>query len=100
MMGWVGWSLIVVTTLGQRGLAKWLGMARERLGMDKARSVLRHHYEGGWSGRAIARHCGLSRRSVSQTLERFSVSSLSWSEVSDLDDAALGGVALSWAFVG
>ncbi len=43
----------------------------------------------GRSARAIATHCGLARRSVAQTLERFAASGLSWPEARDLDEEVL-----------
>ena len=57
--------------------------------MRKVKKVLSYHFEEGRSGRFIARHCGMARRSVAQTLERFAVSGLSWPQARDLDDEAL-----------
>ena len=64
-------------------------MARGRLPMRKVRKVLAYHFDEGRGARSIAVHCGLSRRSVAQTLERFAASGLSWPEAGALDDAAL-----------
>ena len=66
-------------------------MARGRLAMRKLRKVLSDHFDEGRSARAIALHCGLSRRSVAQTLARFAASGLSWPEAGALDDEALEG---------
>ena len=55
-------------------------MARGRLAMRKVKKVLAFHFDEGRSARAIATHCGLARRSVAQTLERFAASGLSWPE--------------------
>ena len=57
--------------------------------MRKAKRVLAFHFDEGRSGRAIAIHCGLARRSVALVLERFAASGLSWPEARDLDDEAL-----------
>ena len=57
--------------------------------MRKVRKVLADHFDEGRSARAIALHCGLSRRSVAQTLARFAASGLSWPEAGALDDEAL-----------
>ncbi len=59
--------------------------------MRKVKKVLAYHFDERRSARSIATHCGLSRRSVSQTLERFAESGLSWPEARDLDDPALEG---------
>ena len=64
-------------------------MAQERLPMRKIKKVLGFHFDEGRSARSIATHCGLARRSVSQTLERFAASGLSWPRVRDMDDEAL-----------
>ena len=55
--------------------------------MRKVKKVLSFHFEEGRSGHFIARHCGMARRSVAQTLERFAVSGLSWPQARDLDTA-------------
>ena len=52
--------------------------------MRNVKKVLSFHFEEGRSGRFIARHCGMARRSVAQTLERFAASGLSWPQVRDL----------------
>ena len=57
--------------------------------MRKVKQVLSCHFEEGRSGRFIARHCGMARRSVAQTLVRFAASGLSWPQARDLDDEAL-----------
>ncbi len=57
--------------------------------MRKVKRVLSCHFDEGRSGRFIARHCGMARRSVAQTLERFAASGLSWPQARDLDDEAL-----------
>ena len=57
--------------------------------MRKVKKILAYHFDEGRSARAIATHCGLSRRSVSQTLERFEASGLSWPEARDLDEPVL-----------
>ena len=57
--------------------------------MRKVKKVLAFHFDEGRSARAIATHCGLARRSVAQTLERFAASGLSWPEASDLDEEVL-----------
>ena len=64
-------------------------MAQKRLPMRKVRKILEFHFDEDRSARAIATHCGLARRSVAQTLERFASSGLSWPEAADMDDAAL-----------
>ena len=66
-------------------------MARGRLPMRKVKKILAYHFDERRSARSIATHCGLSRRSVAQTLERFAASGLSWPEAGTLDDAALEG---------
>ena len=60
--------------------------------MRKVKKVLSCHFDEGRSGRFIARHCGMARRSVAQTLERFAASGLSWPQARDLDDEALEAV--------
>ena len=57
--------------------------------MRKVKKVLSCHFDEGRSGRFIARHCGMARRSVAQTLERFTASGLSWAHARELDDEAL-----------
>ena len=57
--------------------------------MRKVKRVLSFHFDDGRSGRFIARHCGMARRSVAQTLERFAASGLDWAQARDLDDEAL-----------
>ena len=52
-------------------------MAQGRLPMRKVKKILEFHFDEGRSARAIASHCGLARRSVAQTLERFAASGLS-----------------------
>ena len=64
-------------------------MAQKRLAMRKVKKTLAFHFEEGRSARSIATHCGIARRSVMQTLERFAASGLSWPEADDMDDAAL-----------
>ena len=64
-------------------------MAQKRLPMRKVRKILEFHFDEGRSARAIATHCGLARRSVAQTLERFAASGLSWPEAADMDDVTL-----------
>ena len=64
-------------------------MAQGRLPMRKVKKVLEFHFDEGRSARAIASHCGLARRSVAQTLERFAASGLSWPEARDLEEEAL-----------
>ncbi len=64
-------------------------MAQKRLPMRKVRKILEFHFDEGRSARAIATHCGLARRSVGQTLERFAASGLSWPEAADMDDEVL-----------
>ena len=64
-------------------------MAQKRLPMRKVRKILQFHFDEGRSARAIATHCGLARRSVGQTLERFAASGLNWPEAAGMDDAAL-----------
>ena len=59
--------------------------------MRKMRKVLADHFDEGRSARAIALHCGLSRRSVAQTLARFAASGLRWPEAGALSDEALEG---------
>ena len=54
-----------------RDLSEGIGMAQGRLPMRKVKKVLGFHFDEGRSARAIASHCGLARRSVAQTLERF-----------------------------
>ena len=51
-------------------------MARGRLAMRKVKKILAFHFDEGRSARAIAIHCGLARRSVAQTLERFAACGL------------------------
>ena len=57
--------------------------------MRKVKKILAFHFDEGRSARAIATHCGLARRSVAQTLERFAASGLSWLEARDLDEEVL-----------
>ena len=57
--------------------------------MRQVKKVLEFHFEESRSARAIATHCGLARRSVAQTVERFEASGLSWSEARDMDEEAL-----------
>ena len=57
--------------------------------MRQVKKVLSCHFEEGRSGRFIARHCGMARRSVAQTLVRFAASGLSWPQARGLDDEAL-----------
>ena len=57
--------------------------------MRKVKKILAFHFDEGRSARAIAIHCGLARRSVAQTLERFAASGLSWLEARDLDEEVL-----------
>lgn len=57
--------------------------------MRKVKKILAYHFDEERSARAIAVHCGLSRRSVSQTLERFAESGLSWPEARGMDEPAL-----------
>ena len=57
--------------------------------MRKVRKILAGHFDEGRCARAIALHCGLSRRSVSRTLSRFAASGLSWLAAAALDDEAL-----------
>ena len=64
-------------------------MAQGRLPMRKVKKVLEFHFDEGRSARAIASHCGLARRSVAQTLERFAASGLSWPEARDMEEEAL-----------
>ena len=64
-------------------------MARGRLAMRKVKKILAFHFDEGRSACAIATHCGLARRSVAQTLERFAASGLSWLEARDLDEEVL-----------
>ena len=64
-------------------------MAQKRLLMRKVRKILEFHFDEGRSARVIATHCGLARRSVGQTLERFAASGLSWPEAADMDDVTL-----------
>lgn len=66
-------------------------MARERLQMRKVEKFLACHFDEGRSMRTIATRCGLSRRSVSRTLERFAASGLSWQKARDLDEPTLEG---------
>ena len=72
-----------------RDLSEGNVMAQGRLPMRKIKKVLGFHFEEGRSARSIATHCGLARRSVSQTLERFAASGLSWPQARDMDDEAL-----------
>ena len=64
-------------------------MAQGRLPMRKVQKVLGFHFDEGRSARAITMHCGIARRSVAQTLERFAESGLSWAEARDMDEEAL-----------
>ncbi len=57
--------------------------------MRQVKKVLSFHFEEGRSGRFIARHCAMARRSVAQTLTRFAASGLSWPQARDPDDEAL-----------
>ena len=63
--------------------------------MRKVKKILAFHFDEGRSARAIAMHCGLARRSVAQTLERFAACGLSWLEARDLDEEVLETGALS-----
>ena len=53
------------------------------------KKILAFHFDEGRSARAIATQCGLARRSVAQSLERFAASGLNWAEACDMDEAAL-----------
>ena len=64
-------------------------MAQKRLPMRKVKKILTFHFDEGRSVRAIATHCGVARRSVAQTLERFTASGLSWPVV-QCDDGGDG----------
>ena len=57
--------------------------------MRKVKRILAFHFDAGRSARVIATHCGLARRSVAHTLERFAASGLSWPEARDLDEEVL-----------
>ena len=57
--------------------------------MRKVKRILSCHFEEGRSGRFMARHCGMARRSVAQTLERFAASGLNWTQARELDDEGL-----------
>ena len=57
--------------------------------MRKVKKILSFHFYEGRSARAIATHCGLARRSVAQTLERFAASGLDWAETCDMGEEAL-----------
>ena len=64
-------------------------MAQKRLLMDKVRKIVELHFGEACSARKIATNCGVSRRSVAQTLKRFAASGLDWSAVAEMDDTAL-----------
>ena len=61
-------------------------MAAERLPMRKLREVIRLKLQGGQSGRAIARSCGLSPSTVGEYLGRVTVAGLAWPLAPELDD--------------
>ena len=64
-------------------------MARRRLATRKVKKTPAFHFDEGRSARAISTHCGIARRSVMQTLERFAASGLRWPEAAGMDDASL-----------
>jgi len=64
-------------------------MAAERLPMRKLRELIRLKLQGGQSGRAIARSCGLSPSTVGEYLGRVKVAGLTWPLPATLDDEAL-----------
>ncbi len=64
-------------------------MANRRLTMRTVKTFLTLHFEAALSDRAVAVQCGISRRSVAQTLARFSASGLSGSAATDIDDGML-----------
>lgn len=57
--------------------------------MRKTREILRLHFDGGLSHRAIVRTGVGARSTVQELFKRFSASGLSWPLPTDLDDAAL-----------
>ena len=62
---------------------------------EKGKEDLAFHFYEDRNARAIATHCGLARRSVAQTLERFAASGRDWAEACDMDKDVLEGSALS-----
>lgn len=61
-------------------------MAAERLPMRKLREVVRLKLQSGWSGRAIARSCGLSPSTIGTYFGRIALAKLSWPLPPELDD--------------
>ncbi len=57
--------------------------------MRKVKKTPAFYFDEGRSARAISTHCGIARRSVMQTLERFAASGLRWPEAAGMDDASL-----------
>src|SRR6266542_6435718 len=53
-------------------------MAAERLPMRKLREIIRLKLQAGQSGRAIARSCALSPRTVAEYLGRIALAGLAW----------------------
>ncbi len=60
-------------------------MAAERLPMRKLREVIRLKLQGGLSGRAIARSCGVSSSTVGEYLGRIALAGLTWPLPPELD---------------
>ncbi len=61
-------------------------MAAERLPMRKLREVIRLRLQGGKSGRAISRSCGISPSTVGTYLGRIALAKLTWPLPHELDD--------------
>lgn len=64
-------------------------MAQTRLSVRKTREILRLHFDGGLSHRAIVRTGVGARSTVQELFKRFASSGLSWPLPADLNDAAL-----------
>jgi len=64
-------------------------MAAERLPMRQVREVLRLKWEGHFSDRKTARHCGISRPTVAEYVKRAEAAGLSWPLPPAWDDGAL-----------
>ena len=71
-------------------------MPNKRLSMRKIHEVLRLNFERKLSRRKIAAACGIARSTVSDYLDRFEASGLSWPEAAGLDQASLERTLFAW----
>ena len=64
-------------------------MPAKRLSMRKIKEVLRLKFDRGLSNRQIASACGISRPTVSEYLQRFTVAGLSWPLPDEVSESRL-----------